>query len=605
MDIWMVLLVALGVYWAGVAFARARGWLPSFVSTTGPVLTLHTKRGKALLNWLATPKRAWRAWGNFGLGVALVVLVGTVFVLLMSATLTLANPPEPSAVTQPRNALVIPGVNDFLPLSVAPEIVAGLFVGMVVHEFGHGIMSRVEDIEVASMGAVFLAVLPIGAFVEPDEESQENADRGSKARMFAAGVTNNFLVVVLAFGLLFGPVAGALAVADGGLVGDVYSDSAAAQAGIEGGDRVVAVGGEQVANNTEFRNALRAADERAVSVTLAGGEQMTVDRHLLVTGVAANSPLAALAPENDDGAVRLATVNGTPVYTQSGLQNAVENRTTATFTTQNGTTVTAPAGAFVTVIPGAPAAASGLPAGGNAIVVSFGGERVASGDAFRDALDEYDPGATVEFVAYVNGTRDTYEMTLGEQDDGSSYFGGLIADGVSGVEATGFGAQLYPADRFLSLVSGDVSGSAYLAALFGTGAGVLVGFLQGVFGALYLPFIAIVDPTLAFNFAGIAGTNAGFYAVEGPLSVLPSSVVFVVANLLLWTGWINLNLGFFNCIPAFPLDGGHLLRTCAEAVTSRLPFGDRQAVTRAITTSVGLLMLTSLVVMLFGPQLLN
>ena len=38
--------------------------------------------------------------------------------------------------------------------------------------------------------------------------------------------------------------------------------------------------------------------------------------------------------------------------------------------------------------------------------------------------------------------------------------------------------------------------------------------------------------------------------------------------------------------------------------TSRLPFGNRQALTRAITTSVGLLMLASLLLMLFGPELL-
>ena len=606
MDIWTVLLAALGIYWAAVAFARARGWLPSFVSATGPVLTLHTKRGKRLLDWLATPKRAWRAWGNFGLGIALVVLLGTVFVLVVSAAATLANPPEPSAVTQPTNALVIPGVNDFLPLSVAPEIVAGLFIGMVVHEFGHGIMSRVEGIEVSSMGAVFLAVLPIGAFVEPDEESQKRTDRGSRARMFAAGVTNNFLVVVLAFGLLFGPVAGAMAVADGGLIGDVHQDSAAAEAGISGGDRVVAVGGEQVANNTEFQNALRDAGGRSVTVTLADGEEVTVERHLLVTSVAADSPLADLAPEGDDDAVRLATVNGTSVYTQSGLRDAVENRTVATFTTASGESVTAPAGAFVTIVPDAPAASSGLPAEGDAIVVSFAGERVTDGEDFRETLDEHAPGDTVEVVAYVDGERETYEVTLGEQDDGSSYFGAVIADGVSGLGVTGFGAQLYPADQFLTLVSGDISGSAYLSLLFGTGGGLLVGFLQGVFGALYLPFIGLVDPTLGgFNFAGVTGTNAGFYTVEGALSALPSGVVFVFANLLLWTGWINLNLAFFNCIPAFPLDGGHLLRMCAEAVTSRLPVGNRRAVTRAITTSVGLLMLTSLLVMLFGPNLLS
>ena len=194
MNPWTWVLGGLLAYWVAVTALRTRGLLPEYVGTMGPILTIHTKRGRDLLDRLARPKRLWRIWGNLGLGFALVVLVGLFVLLVQNATQVVRNPPAPTAANQPQNFLVIPGVNDFLPLAAAPEIVLGLFIGMVVHEGGHGILSRVEDIEVASMGVALIAFLPLGAFVEPDEESVQRADRGGRARMFAAGVTNNFLV---------------------------------------------------------------------------------------------------------------------------------------------------------------------------------------------------------------------------------------------------------------------------------------------------------------------------------------------------------------------------------------------------------------------------
>ncbi|MDZ7849763.1 MAG: site-2 protease family protein [Halodesulfurarchaeum sp.] len=587
MNAWSWVLGGLLAYWLALAMLDARGRLPEYVGVMGPLVTVHTKRGRAMLDRIAGPRRLWRVWANVGLGFALVVLVGAFLLLVVNALQVLRNPPPATAVNEPQNFLVIPGVNEFLPLAVAPEIVFGLFLGMLVHEGGHGILSRVEGIDVESMGVVLLAVLPIGAFVEPSEESVQSVDRGSRARMFAAGVTNNFLLTAIAFALLFGPVAGSIGVASGAAVGGVFPGSPAAQAGVDAGDRIVAVGGQPVETNAELGETLAVASEGSVPVTLGDGTETRIERSILVTGVAGGSPFEALGTNTT-----VTTVKSTPVRTEAGLRERLRNTTVATLGTAGGESVTGPIGALVVVVPNEPAAGAGMPTETPLVVTHIGGHRVASQTALNDVLDGFEPGETVNVRAHVDESVETYSVTLGEQD-GSSYMGVQVYQGTSGLVVSDFGAKLYPAGTYLQMAGGDATGPG------------IVGFLRGIGVSLLLPLVGSVGLSgLEYNFAGFVGWNLSFFTVEGPLAPLGGGV-FLLANVLFWTGWINLNLGVFNCIPAFPLDGGHLLRMMAEAVVSRLPISDRRSATKAITVSVGLLMLVALLLMLFGPQLLG
>jgi membrane-associated protease RseP (regulator of RpoE activity) len=577
--------VLIGVLFYSVIATALSTWgiLPDSVRVSGPITTIHTQRGKAFLNWLASPKRFWRAWANIGVGITLVIMVGAFFLVILSAV-RIFNQPSSTIITEPQDALVIPGVNDFLPLSVAPEIVLGLLIGLVVHEGGHGLLCRVEDIDISSMGLALITLIPAGAFVEPDEEEQRNAERGVQTRMFAAGVTNNFAITAVAFALLFGPVVGSIAVAPGIPVGGALPGTPADAAGIDKGDVITSVAGQNVTNESDLDSALAGAN-RTVTVTLKSDNTTTVQRSLVVTSAVQNGPTGIGANAT------ITAINGTQVRTEHAFRTALENRTVATLRTADGTETTAPMGAYASRISSKGPLANASGQGGQSVVITrFAGERITNTSELRAALSQTNPGDVVRVEAFIDGERATYRVTLGENPRTGSGLLGVrgLQPGTTGLVVDDFGIDTYPAATYLAILGG--SG--------GAGGSVLTNILR----AVILP-LAGVATGLGYNFAGFVGSNLGFYTVTGPLSFLGGGV-FVLANVLFWTAWINLNLGFFNCIPSFPLDGGHILRTSTEAVVSRLPVNGRR-LTGAVTTTVSLTMLAALVVMIFGPTLLS
>jgi membrane-associated protease RseP (regulator of RpoE activity) len=99
------------------------------------------------------------------------------------------------------------------------------------------------------MGAL-IAVIPIGFFVEPDEEELDKTKGMAKVRMFGAGITNNlvvgfscFLLLILFMGLVT-PVSQTV-------IQGVYKDYPAAGAGIPPGSVVTAVNGIPVVSRAE------------------------------------------------------------------------------------------------------------------------------------------------------------------------------------------------------------------------------------------------------------------------------------------------------------------------------------------------------------------
>jgi membrane-associated protease RseP (regulator of RpoE activity) len=132
----------------------------------------------------------------------------------------------------PQNMLVLPGINPIIPFWYG---ILALIVAIVLHEFTHGILARRIKLKLKSLG-VLICVIPIGAFVEPDEKQMEKINRRDRARIFAGGLTTNII-----FGLIFAAIfswvfmASLEPVKDGVLITNVTEDYPAEEAGIEVG----------------------------------------------------------------------------------------------------------------------------------------------------------------------------------------------------------------------------------------------------------------------------------------------------------------------------------------------------------------------------------
>jgi membrane-associated protease RseP (regulator of RpoE activity) len=351
-----------------------------------------------------------------------------------------------------------------------------------------------------------------------------------------------------------------------------------------------------VTTEGDMNDALLAAENRTVEVEVDGERTVRVERSLTVVGSVGGNP-ANLSVESGDEPIRVTAVNGTPVHTRGEFRDAVADSTFARIETSAGER-TVPVGAYITrVAPDGPLANASAPTNTTMIITGIDGDRITSSTDLSRVLDGYEAGDRVTVSARVDGESRTYDVRLGENPrDGNGFIGVDIFPGTSGLLVTDFDVRAYPAGTYLELLGG--SGGEGAGSPF---SGLTDSPFALVYVALVLPLASVVLGIP--NFPGFTPAVTNFYVVEGALAPLGGGV-FLLANVLFWAAWVNLQLGLFNCIPGYPLDGGRILRMCAEAVVSRLPVSDSPRVVRTITTSIGLTMLASLILMIFGPQLL-
>ena len=212
LGLWITALVFL-VYFALVYTASKTGWLErhNMSLAMGIIIMWRTQRGKDLIERLAKRERFWRAYGNVAIGIVLLFMAVMFGLLVWQSFLVVRIPP---GIIKPQQMLGIPGVNPVIPLWYG---IFGLAVAMFVHEMAHGVLTRVGKMPIKSLGLLYL-VVPIGAFVEPDEEELAKVGKARRSRVFAVGPATNIIVGFMVVALFAWGFMGSLEPAQEGVV---------------------------------------------------------------------------------------------------------------------------------------------------------------------------------------------------------------------------------------------------------------------------------------------------------------------------------------------------------------------------------------------------
>jgi membrane-associated protease RseP (regulator of RpoE activity) len=270
---WLLILVLLIAIYAAVALTiYTRKIFPDHITFYGPIMAIKSSK-TAFLDRFIRISTLLRIYGS--LGIFVVVFVSIIITLLLVNALwyTLVYQPGMTQINEPQNIFLIPGLNDFIPSTFA--VWFALVLTIAIHEFGHGILCRVENIRVKGIG-IILAVIPIGAFVEPDEEELEKTQGVPKMRMFGAGIMNNLVIAAICFIALFFVMSSAVPTGAPVIQG-IYQNYSAYDAGVPPNSLITAVNGVPVATREQVSEILSGSHPGDITVLQVQTQSTTKD----------------------------------------------------------------------------------------------------------------------------------------------------------------------------------------------------------------------------------------------------------------------------------------------------------------------------------------
>jgi len=320
LNAYVLVSVAASAYLVVVAVGHMAGvWKRFGIALYGPIMMLKTRRGQRLMRRLARREGFWRAFGPVAF---CVVLLATVLLTALLLSQVGVRTDEQSAAPEnglPFDAHPPPGS----PLLTAVFVAAGFAAAVAIHELAHGVMAIVAKIQILSVGLLFF-VIPIGAFVEPDDGQLRRSSRRSREGLYAMGPAANMLAAAT-FLLLAGVLGSCVQpVSPGAVVTDVAEGSPASLYGIEPWSEIVSVGGAPVLNSSQMRSVSFAEPGELVSVGVV--YRSSLEFIEVPGGVVLQAVYEG--PGHDAGlrpGMIVTSVNHTPINSVSEFRSATEN----------------------------------------------------------------------------------------------------------------------------------------------------------------------------------------------------------------------------------------------------------------------------------------
>lgn len=316
----LIIAAAVIVAWfAIIIVVKKKKLLERFnITVYGPFLMWRTQGGRNLIEWLSRPARFWRVYAGISLVLVFVAMFSMFSLLVWEVTLVPQIPAE--SAPSPIMLLGIPGINPLIPIWYG---ILGLIVAIVVHEFAHGILTRVGKMGIKALGLIF-AVVPMGAFVEPDEDALRTTEKIKRMRVYAVGPATNIIVAFL-FVFLFSSVmvSQAAPIHEGPVIMSTIGDGPADVADLGFGCQVLSIDGVNVTNLESWVNVTAPAAGSLVNVTyFYKGDILSKQ---VISGVALTS-VSNDYPAYDSGmrsGMILASLNDTQIRNEGDLKDAL------------------------------------------------------------------------------------------------------------------------------------------------------------------------------------------------------------------------------------------------------------------------------------------